>query len=59
MANIQRERSEYVYNLSRQQMEAILAIAKEQDRPFLELVMEAVDQYIKRETLSCRNKSQE
>jgi hypothetical protein len=30
-------------------MDALLAIAKNQDRPFLEVVMEAVDQYIERE----------
>jgi hypothetical protein len=50
MSNPQRECSEFVYNLSRQQMEALMAIAKNQDRPFLEVVMEAVDQYIQRET---------
>lgn len=41
--------SEYVYNLSRGQMEALLAIAKDQDRPLLEVVMEAIDQYLQRE----------
>jgi hypothetical protein len=54
MSNTKRECSEYVYNLSRGQMEALMAIAKNQDRPFLEVVMEAVDQYIQRECETCK-----
>ncbi len=50
MSNTQREYSQFVYNLSAGQMKAILEIARKADRPFLEVVMEAVDQYIERET---------
>jgi predicted transcriptional regulator len=54
MSNGERKRSEFVYNLSNQQMEALLAIAQREDRPLLFVIMEAIDQYIQREKSSCR-----
>ena len=56
MPNTQRERSEYVYNLSREQMEQLVEIALRQDRPVLDVIMEAVDQYIEREKKSCQQR---
>jgi hypothetical protein len=56
MSNTKKERSEFIYNLSAGQMKALLEIARTQDRPFLEVVMEAVDQYIEREKTSCQHK---
>jgi hypothetical protein len=55
MSNTQGKCAEFVYNLSRGQMDALLTIAKTQDRPFLEVVMQAVDEYIERETKSCQS----
>lgn len=54
MSNIERECSNYVYDLSRQQLDQLLSIAREKDRPFLEVVMEAIDQYIEREKDLCQ-----
>jgi hypothetical protein len=53
MPNIERKRSEFVYNLSNQQMEALVEIAFCADRPLLEVVMEAIDRYIEQEKNSC------
>jgi hypothetical protein len=55
MSNSERKSSEYVYNLSPAQMEALYEIAFNTNRPLLELLMEAVDQYIEREKSSCQS----
>ena len=49
MANINRERSDFVFELSGPQLEALLAIALEQDRPFEEVVLGAIDKGIEAE----------
>jgi predicted transcriptional regulator len=53
MSNTERKSSEYVYNLTREQMEQLVEIAARQDRPLLEVMMEAIDQFIAREKSSC------
>ncbi len=54
MPNIERQRSEYVYTLSPQQMAQLTEIAFRRDQPLLFVVMEAIDQYIEREKNSCQ-----
>jgi predicted transcriptional regulator len=54
MSNIERKRSEYVYNLSNQQMAQLVEIAWRRDQPLLFVIMEAIDQYIEREKNSCQ-----
>ena len=49
MANLKRKRSEHIFELSGEQMEALLEIALKQDRPLEEIVLGAIDQYIKAE----------
>jgi predicted transcriptional regulator len=53
MSNIERKRSEYVYNLSSQQMAQLAEIASRRDEPLLFVIMEAIDQYIEREKKIC------
>jgi hypothetical protein len=54
MDNNARIRSEFVYNIPRRQMESLIELAVATDRPMLELLMEAIDQYIEREVPSCQ-----
>jgi hypothetical protein len=54
MDNQKRERSEFVYNLSQNQMEALTELAFTRDRPVLELLMEAIDQFIEQEKNECQ-----
>jgi hypothetical protein len=56
MSNTQRERSEYEFQLSDHQLEALLDIAAKQDRPLEEVILRALDQYIIREKEACRTK---
>ena len=56
MNNQERKCSEYVYNLSLAQMRGLVEIAVRTDRPVLEVVMEAVDQYIEREKKTCQQR---
>jgi len=56
MPNLIRKRSEYIYELSSGQLEAFLEIAVKQDRPVEEVVLEALDEYLKREKESCLGK---
>ncbi|MFI5421047.1 MAG: hypothetical protein ACHQ1H_08785 [Nitrososphaerales archaeon] len=44
-----RKRSDHIFELSGEQMEELLKIALKQDRPFEEIVLGAIDQYIKAE----------
>jgi hypothetical protein len=54
MDNQKRERSEFVYNLSQSQMEALTELAFTRDRPVLELLMEAIDEFIEQEKNECQ-----
>ena len=49
MNNLKRKRSDYIFELSDEQLEALLKIALKEDRSFKKIVLEAIDQYIKRE----------
>ena len=53
MSNSIRKRSEHIYELSAGQLKAFLEIAVKQDRPLEEVVLGALDEYIKREKESC------
>lgn len=46
MTNLNRKRSDHIFELSGEQLEELLKIAFKQDRPFEEIVLEAIDQYI-------------
>jgi predicted transcriptional regulator len=52
MANLKRKRSDHVFELSSEQLEALLKIALKRDRPLEEIVLGAIDQYIKAEEKS-------
>ena len=56
MSNTQRKRSEYEFQLSTHQLEALLEIAAKEDRPLEEVILGALDEYIKREKEACRTK---
>jgi hypothetical protein len=49
MTNLKRKRSAYVFELSAHQLEELLKIALKQDRPFEDVVLGAIDQYIEHE----------
>ena len=49
MTNLNRKRSDHIFELSSEQVEALLKIALKQDRPFEEIVLGAIDQYIEAE----------
>ena len=49
MTNPKRKRSDHIFELSGEQLEALLKIALRQDRPFEEIVLGAIDQYIEAE----------
>ena len=49
MTNPKRKRSDRIFELSSEQLEALLKIAFKQDRPFEDVVLGAIDQYIERE----------
>jgi hypothetical protein len=53
MPNTKRKWSEYIYDISSEQMEGLVTIALNRDRPIESLVLEAIDQYIEREKSSC------
>ena len=55
MNNLKRKRSDHIFELSGEQLEALLKIALKEDRPFEEIVLEAIDQYIKREKKTYAN----
>jgi hypothetical protein len=57
MTNEYRERSDYVFELSHPQIEALLAIAMKEDRPFEEIVLGAIDRYIEAEKKSWPQKA--
>jgi hypothetical protein len=57
MPNIERKWSDYTYDLSSEQLDGLLTIARNQDRPIGSLVLEAIDQYIEREMQSCRTET--
>jgi hypothetical protein len=46
MTNLNRKRSDHIFELSGEQLEALLKIALKQDRPFEDVVLGAIDQYI-------------
>jgi hypothetical protein len=55
MPNIPRKSSNYLFDLSDQQLDALVKIALQQDRPFEEVVLEAIDRYLEQEKKSiCR-----
>ena len=54
MPNILRKSSEYVYQIPASQLSALLALAKSRDQPLENLIWEALDQYIKKEEISCQ-----
>ena len=54
MPGNQRKRSEYQFELSRQQLEAFLKIALKEDRPLEDVILGALDKYIKKEKESCQ-----
>ena len=49
MTNLNRKRSDHIFELSDEQLEELLKIAIKLDRPFEEIVLGAIDQYIERE----------
>jgi hypothetical protein len=46
MTHLNRKRSDHIFELSGEQLEELLKIALKQDRPFEEIVLGAIDQYI-------------
>jgi hypothetical protein len=49
MPNSERTWSDFQYDVSKKQLEALLAIALAKDTPLETLLVEAIDQYIERE----------
>jgi predicted transcriptional regulator len=49
MPNENNERSEYQFQVSDEQLEALLKLAYEKDQTLEEMIAEALDQYIERE----------
>ena len=49
MSNMPRKSSDYFFSLSDQQVDALVRIAFQQDRPFEEVALEAIDRYIEQE----------
>ena len=56
MPNFERERSDYVYDLTEEQKVRLLDIALKKDQPIELLVLQAVDEFIEREIKSCQTK---
>lgn len=49
MSNINRERSDYLYELTAEQKKRLLEIALKKDRSLEEMIIEAIDRYIEHE----------
>jgi hypothetical protein len=56
MPNINRERSDYEYQLPPHQLTALLDIAFRKDCSLQTLILRALDEYIHREEQACRSK---
>jgi hypothetical protein len=56
MPNKNRKRSNYVFTLSNELVDAFLELAKNRDEPLEQIILAALDKYIETEKLSCQQK---